>query len=226
MNMRSLNEGYLQIAAEGETATLSRRERDRLLREQDILKAAEHVFASKGFHKATIHDIAKEAEYATGTIYLYFKDKEALYLALFERKIQHLISFVKEKVGQTEGISDKLRVLVYEHLAYFQENQDFFRIYFSEQENARWTIKDKLPKSAIHNLLQYIEFISWLIQKAQEKSLIRKEFSPAYLAHALCSIVNTVIMRWLNKEPGKKEDLMDESAFVLDLFLNGAGKKK
>ena len=73
---------------------LTRKERDRQLREQDILRAAEHVFATQGYHQATLQDIAKEAQYATGTIYLYFKDKEVLYLALLERKIQHFTASI------------------------------------------------------------------------------------------------------------------------------------
>jgi AcrR family transcriptional regulator len=60
--------------------SLDRKERDRRLRESDILKAAEHVFATKGYHKAAISDIAQEAQYAVGTIYLYFKNKQELYL--------------------------------------------------------------------------------------------------------------------------------------------------
>ncbi len=59
-----------------------RRERERARRAQDILAAAERVFAVHGFDATTIEQIAQEAEYAVGTIYLYFKDKQALYAAL------------------------------------------------------------------------------------------------------------------------------------------------
>ena len=53
---------------------LSRKERDRLRRKSDILNAAEYVFVLKGCDKATMQNIAKKAEYSTGTVYLYFKD--------------------------------------------------------------------------------------------------------------------------------------------------------
>jgi len=57
-------------------SALSRKERDRRLRQEDILKTAEHIFAIKGYHEASIQDIAKEAQYAVGTVYLYFKTKK------------------------------------------------------------------------------------------------------------------------------------------------------
>ena len=43
-----------------------------------ILKAAEKIFAQKGFHEATISDIAKKAEVSEATIYDYFSSKEEL----------------------------------------------------------------------------------------------------------------------------------------------------
>jgi TetR/AcrR family transcriptional regulator, repressor of fatR-cypB operon len=56
--------------------SLPRRERERLARRQDILKAATKVFGEKGFHTATLDEIAQEAEFAKGTLYLYFESKE------------------------------------------------------------------------------------------------------------------------------------------------------
>jgi AcrR family transcriptional regulator len=205
---------------------LTRKERDRQLRRQDILKAAEHVFAVKGFHKATIQDIAKDAQYAAGTIYLYFKDKDDLYLALLEKKIQDMLSSIQDKVGRMSGTSEKIRSLVEEQLAYFAENQDFFRIYFSERQGVRWTIKDKIPASAVNNFMQHMDYISGIIKKAQDEGVIRKDFDSRQLASVLTSMINALILRWMKDESYKKENLKEASGFILDIFLNGAGKNK
>jgi AcrR family transcriptional regulator len=50
-----------------------------------ILDAAAHIFAEKGFHPATIRDVARHAGIADGTIYNYFENKTALLLGVFER---------------------------------------------------------------------------------------------------------------------------------------------
>lgn len=205
---------------------LTRKERDRQLRQQDILKAAEHVFATKGYHKAAIQDIARQAQYAAGTIYLYFKDKEALYLALVEKKIDHFTSVIKDKVVQVEDINQKLKVLVKEQLSYFSQNRDFMSIYFSEREGMRWTIKDKLSAATINKLMQHIDYIAGIIKKAQEKNIIRGDYDAKRLALALSSIMNTVMLRWFIGESNKIEDFDDASVFVLDVFLHGARQKK
>ena len=54
-------------------------------RRNQILDAASQVFAEKGFHRATIKDIARVAGIADGTVYNYFENKTALMLGIFER---------------------------------------------------------------------------------------------------------------------------------------------
>lgn len=204
---------------------LDRKERDRWLREADILKAAEHIFATKGYYKATIQDIAKGAQYAVGTIYLYFKNKQRLYLILIEKKTQNLISTVKDSVAQAKDIKEKIKVLVETHLSYFEENEDFFRIYFSERGGVRWTIKDKISRSAVEEFLKYIDYVAKLVQEAQKKGIIKKEFDSKRVAYILASMMNATILPWLREQSLEKEKLKDLSKFVLKVFYEGAGNR-
>jgi AcrR family transcriptional regulator len=59
--------------------------------------AAKRVFSIKNFNKATMEDIAREAELSPGTIYLYFKNKEELFASLSLR-ILHYMSIRLEQV--------------------------------------------------------------------------------------------------------------------------------
>jgi AcrR family transcriptional regulator len=54
------------------------------------LAAAKRVCVSKGFGRAKIADVAREAELSVGTIYLYFKKKDELFAALSVRVLKHL----------------------------------------------------------------------------------------------------------------------------------------
>ena len=67
-----------------------RKEREKERRRQQIIVAAKRVFSDKGFNKATMEDIATEAELSPGTLYLYFKNKEELYASLSLRILQYL----------------------------------------------------------------------------------------------------------------------------------------
>lgn len=204
---------------------LPRKERDKLLRRADILKAATRVFAEKGFHKATMSDIAKQAEYAVGTIYLYFKDKQALYLALTDEKVDELIKCVKERVAKVSGGLEKIKALIDEELTYFEENDDFFRIYLSQGSLDRWAIKDKPSRETVEKMMQFLDYISGIIKKAQEENVIKKNLDPKKTAHLLGGMIKSVVIPWLKDKPAKDESLKGLSGFILDAFLHGTAAK-
>ena len=56
----------------------------RLSKRTAIVNAAIEAFAQRGFHEAKISEIAKQANVADGTVYLYFKNKEDLLIKVFE----------------------------------------------------------------------------------------------------------------------------------------------
>jgi TetR/AcrR family transcriptional regulator len=81
-----------------------RRSREKEQRATDIVDAAETVIFAKGYENATMDEIAEEAELSKGTLYLYFKTKEELYLAIAIRGNEILrkkteIAIEKEKTG-------------------------------------------------------------------------------------------------------------------------------
>ncbi len=80
--------------------------------------AAKRVFSEKGFNKATMEDIAHEAELSPGTLYLYFKNKEELYASLSLRILQYLLIRVEhvnnEDVSEPEEKVKALMAAMYD----------------------------------------------------------------------------------------------------------------
>jgi len=66
----------------------TRRKRERQQRRREVLGVALNLFLRKGFQKTTMAEIAKQAEFAVGTLYKLFKDKNALYRALILDAVQ------------------------------------------------------------------------------------------------------------------------------------------
>ena len=89
-----------------------RKEREKERRRQQIMVAAKRVFSDKGFNKATMEDIAQEAELSPGTLYLYFKNKEELYASLSLRILQYLLIRVEHVNDEKDsGPVEKLDAL-------------------------------------------------------------------------------------------------------------------
>jgi AcrR family transcriptional regulator len=66
-----------------------RKEREKERRRQQIMVAAKRVFSIKGFGRATMEDIANEAELSPGTLYLYFNSKDDLCASLSLRVLEY-----------------------------------------------------------------------------------------------------------------------------------------
>ena len=187
------------------TRSLNRKERDRQMRRADILHAAEHIFAQKGYDKATMQDIAREAQYATGTVYLYFKDKESLYFSLLEEKISEMMSIIKEKTVGDKDVKVKLNVLIYESLDFFENNQDFFHIFVSETSKFRWMIDRKIASSAL--MSEHMNYLTDIIRKAQQQKMIRSDVKAEHIADIFAAILSTVIVGMLKQKSSHREKL-------------------
>ena len=92
-------------------ATLPRREREKLRQRDELLAAALELFSEKGYHNVSMHEIAQRAEFAVGTVYKFFKNKEDLYKALITGKVVEYHRVLKEALNQQKDIASLLRDL-------------------------------------------------------------------------------------------------------------------
>jgi AcrR family transcriptional regulator len=88
--------------------TMPRRERLKREREERILDAAAAVFARKGFHQATIREIAQLADVADGTIYNYFANKSDLLIGIMTRlaEVEQLSGELAQALQMQGGVRD------------------------------------------------------------------------------------------------------------------------
>ena len=102
-------------------------------RRNQILDAATAVFAEKGFHPATIRDVARQAGIADGTIYNYFEDKSALLLGVFERMRATIVDAEPGPAAGTGDLRSFLRALIATPLDALKADEfALFRIVVSE----------------------------------------------------------------------------------------------
>ncbi len=201
-----------------ETERISRREREYLAHREEILSAAEKVFAAKGFFPTTMSDIARRAEFGTGTLYKYFKSKEELYFTLIDEKVEEINRLVKTELSQRDSAVERIKKVLRLQFEFIERNRDFFRIYISERSRFEWTVKDDLGKGLHEKMVSYIDILSDVIRQGIKKGEFRS-MDPKDLAHAFVGIVNSFVFEWLiSREPYPLVSKLDT---VLEIFLNG-----
>ena len=79
---------------------------------KQIIDAAVEVIAENGYHNSQVSKIAKKANVADGTIYLYFKNKEDILISVFNEKMGHFIEKTVQAINEKESASEKLLTLI------------------------------------------------------------------------------------------------------------------
>src|SRR5258708_5404367 len=104
-------------------------------RRHEILQAARRIFARQGYGATTVDEIAHEGRIAKGTLYLYFKSKEEIYLTALIQDCTALQQESARRMGGVAGARAKLAEFVKVRLEHSERNADFVRIFFSEFSN-------------------------------------------------------------------------------------------
>jgi TetR/AcrR family transcriptional regulator len=88
-----------------------RRWREKQERRISIIHAADEVFRKSGVADATMDDIARAAEVSKGTLYLYFENKDHLFLAVANQSLEQLLQLVAAESTQGTGFERTERLL-------------------------------------------------------------------------------------------------------------------
>src|SRR5271157_4986746 len=116
------------LSPESNLGIHERKEREKEQRRENILDAAQRVFFEKGLATATMDDIAETAELSKGTLYLYYKSKEDLYLTVLMRGMELLYDVFNEVATGAYSPPKMLSRLSEAYLDYFNKHRDYFRM--------------------------------------------------------------------------------------------------
>jgi len=200
------------------TKEMNKRKREQRDHLAQVLRAAEKLFARRGFYPTTIDDIAKEAKLAKGTIYLYFDSKEDLFFSAIEKKLDALLGKIKEGVKEPGSARQRIKTVVGIHLKFLEENRDFFKIMQSFSEQLKEKLEKKLKGRVIEKQSQYIEILTRLIQEAIRKKEI-KPLNARKLAVILMGIIHSLTVYWISQK--ERNSLSGDVSLIWEVFSKG-----
>jgi AcrR family transcriptional regulator len=198
---------------------LSRKEREYQARREEILRAAERIFAKNGFHNSTVAEIAKESEFAIGTLYQFFKNKEELYYTMMIEKFDLLYNTLLTEVGKNTKCFEKLNCLVGVVLAFIEQNVDFFKIFTWELNVLNSNMNHNLKDQLITKHFAYSKLISDVINEGLQERVLQ-EGNADDLSTALLGMMNIFSFNWIYNQ--QQDSLREKASIIVNLFLNGA----
>lgn len=197
----------------------SRKEREYQIRREEILRAAEKIFAQNGFYNSTVAEIAKESEFAIGTLYQFFTNKEELYYTMMIEKFDLLYRTLQAKVSQTNTCLEKLRCLVEEVLSFIEQHVDFFKIFTWELNVLNSNMNNQLKDQLVGKHFTYIQLISDVIKEGFREGVLKQGHADD-LSTALVGMMNIFSFNWIYNQ--QQESLTSKVPTIVNLFLEGA----
>jgi AcrR family transcriptional regulator len=185
-------------------------------RRNQILDAAAKVFAEKGFHPATIKDIATEAGIAHGSIYTYFENKTALLLGIFERMKASIMQENPPLALDAIDVRTFIQIIQIPLMGLKKDNFALFRIVVSEMmvnEELRALYYKQIMKPTLE-----------LAEAAFQKLAVKRGLSPLKIQLTIRAISGMILGLMLEYAMGdgvlteQWEELPD---FLADFIVNG-----
>ena len=180
-----------------------------------ICEAAMRVVGRKGLAKATVDDIAREAGVAKGTVYLYFRSRDEILEKTIGAAVDDLLERLQRAAAGTGPgpFAEALERVLTAQFAYFDENRDFFRLYFASGE---YSEDRRLRQSRRYRL--HIDQLVALIKRGRRLGELNN-LDPERAAIAIAGAARDLILRRIHeKQPPPPET---DARFLRDLLFSG-----
>ncbi len=173
-----------QLIYEGQKMGITeRKEREKEQRREDIINAAQEVFFEKGLALATMDEIAERAELSKGTLYLYYKSKEDLYLAVGLRGGDILYQKFLDATPGHSGVIHRIVALGQAYFDFTRENRDHFRLYqYAESTQLHRQVSEEMQAACQAADRKIWGVVISLFQQGIDEELIVKSIEPAQAA--------------------------------------------
>ncbi len=190
-------------------------------KEELILDVAKKVIEERGFSSTRMDDIAQRANVAKGTLYLYFRSKDDLFVRLMDREYAKVLSGLMRVVEKEDDVITKIDAVIEGFLRYMEENRSFFlNIMFEAPSIKKDTMKEKmLEKNRMIN-----EGLGKLIKEGIDEGIIRDDIEIPVIISSIIGTVSRVIFYAIHFE--RDRSLITFKDSILKVIFSGILKEK
>ncbi len=197
-----------------------RKQREKELRRKMILDAAEGLFFNKGINQTTMEEVAEKAELSKGTLYLYFRSKEDIRFAIFQRGANLLVDMMESALSDGNSGHQNLLVLGRTFIDFSKKYRNFFNL-FIEIQSSRIHELD-IEKESLENYLKNqspLTVVQACVDQGIKDGSIRDDLDEKTLGAVLWSQLLGVLTVINNHGP-LFEILEIEKEHILETHLN------
>ncbi len=184
-----------------------------------ILQAAIAVFAEHGYFSSRVSDIARRADVADGTIYLYFKNKEQILMAAIDFAFSTFMKSARKELAVIVDPRERLRHLARLHLGSLGANRGLAMVFQTElRQSAKF-----LSEFSHRRLIEYFDMVRSIVRDGQKAGLFRPEVSDKIAANCFFGALDAMVTSWLLSD--RDYELSGAADALVDVILAGMEKR-
>ncbi len=179
-----------------------------------VLEAALGVFSEKGFHVATMDEVAERAGVGKGTLYRYFANKETLFHELVRQRLEELESKARTILDGQDDVLTMITKYVRVYFEFFDRNQRLYRLLAQERLDVGVQVQDLYLKQ----VKRRIPLLKKKVQKASLDGLLKPlDFQTVF--YGVMGFIHGIIQKWLAHDCSYS--LAEELPGVLEVLFYG-----
>lgn len=187
-----------------------------------ILRAAIRVFAENGYHNAQVSKIAREANVADGTIYLYFNNKADLLISVFRETMGTFVGELKKRLATLERAEDQLKTLI--EMQFQSLNNDIEMALVTQIEMRQANADIRMGINPV--LKEYLDVIDGIINLGKDQGVFRLDIPTHIFRKMIFGTLDETVTSWVMKS--HKHDLTNLVEPIYQCLIYGlhAGRKE
>lgn len=195
------------------------REQSKAQTKERLISAARTVFARRGFHGASVEEIAAEAGFSTGALYSNFDGKEALFLALMDHEIDAYSQEVASAVDGLSSVAERARDGARHWMEIVEREPEMLMLFV---EFWAYAARDAGARDRVAaSFAKVREVLTRLISDGAREFNLQLEMPAEHLAIAIDALADGIARQKLADPSAVPDDLMGR---VLSLLLSGAAR--
>lgn len=188
-----------------------------------ILLAAIEVVSQKGYHQASIEEIAKTANIGKGTVYVYFSSKEELFQELVKYSIQKFFEMLEQELNGIRDPKEKLKVVMIVYARFAIKHTNFAKIVL----NDIGVIGEPLKRGMMTARRKMVDLLGSIIDLGIKQGMFREVDRQTAALMFIGSMGANIAPRIFCDETDLEEKNYDKLIEkILEIFFGGIIKKQ
>ncbi len=189
-----------------------------------LLKAAFAVVTEKGYFETTVDEVARRAGVAKGTVYLYFKDKPAIYIGLVDWLLEQALATIAEVVARPISPRRRLEELFSSWASGVMSNPGVMALLSIENVNQINAVMKRFKKHVLPHIVEMEDAIAGIVKQGIEQG----EFRPVEPRSAAVMYLSAFRAELLsaNRSPSARPGESIQELFFYGILAEGRGRTK